>query len=219
MEISKKAFVAILVSFVLATAFMGGVTIYVIQENNRVVAQYNVLVEDYNELVKFLKSGGNLGEVGLTPVVHSRVRMWKDGKLIFDEYNAGAVTNLGDNMTLFWLFGDTDMQYVDIPYMDNCTFISIGNDDASLGVTSTVLPGEWNRTAGTIEDEDQSCLNVTCTFYPDASGPYTADCIGLNTNATASANNLIMYDTFTEVSGIDDTFTINVEFKVSVAHS
>ena len=150
--------------------------------------------------------------------VHSRIRIWKGDDLVLDEYHAGVVTNLGDNQTLFKLFGDTDMQYGVIPFTDNATFISIGNQ-GSLSTSSVVLPGEWNRTAGTVEDEAQSQLNITCTFYPDDSGPYTADCIGLNFNATASANNLWAYDTFTEVTGIDDTFTINVEFQVSVSHS
>jgi hypothetical protein len=56
---------------------------------------------------------------------------------------------------------------------------------------------------------------LTCTFYPDDGGPYTADCIGLNYDD--AGNNLWGYDTFSEVTGIDDTFTINVEFKVSVS--
>lgn len=150
--------------------------------------------------------------------VHSRIRVYKDGVLVFSEYHPGVVTNLGDNMTLFKLFGDTDMQYVDIPFTDNATYISIGNQ-GSLSASSVVLPGEWNRTAGAIDNESQSSLNVSCTFYPDNAGPYTADCIGLNFNATASANNLWAYDTFTEVSGIDETYTINVDFSVSVSHS
>jgi len=80
------------------------------------------------------------------------------------------------------------------------------------------LPGEWNRTAGSIEVIGQSQINITATFYPDT-GPYTADCIGLNFNGTAAKNNLWGYDTFTEVTGIDDTFTINVEFSVTVSHT
>jgi len=162
-----------------------------------------------------------VGEVGVdleAKSIHSRIRIWRGNELILDEWRAGVVTDLGDNMTLFWIFGDTDMQVNAIPYTDNGTLSSIGNQ-GTLTSAITVLPGEWNRTTATVEDEVQSQLNLTCTFYPDDSGPYTADCIGLNTNATASANNLIMYDTFTEVTGIDETFTINVEFQVSVSHS
>ena len=161
---------------------------------------------------------GNVGVDLETGSVHSRIRIWKGDKLILDEWNAGVVTKLGDNMTLFWIFGDSDMQYPFVLYADNCTNISIGNQ-GTLNEDSTVLPGEWNRTIGTVQNQTQSSLNVTCTFYPDNGGPYTADCIGLNANATATANNLVMYDTFTEVTGIDETFTITVEFKVSVSHS
>jgi len=158
------------------------------------------------------------GSVGVdfeTWSIHSRIRMWQNGELVFDQYNSGAVTDIGDNATLMWIFGDADYNVDD--YLDNATYISIGNDDASLGTTSTILPGEWNRTIGAVEDQSQSWLNITCTFYP-GTGPYTADCIGLNWES-AGDNNLWAYDTFTEATGIDDTFTINVEFKVSVSHT
>ena len=161
---------------------------------------------------------GNLGVDLETSSIHCRIRMYKDGELVFDQYHTGVVTDLGDNITLFKLFGDTDMQANNVAFTENCTFISIG-DQGSLSESSDVLPGEWNRTAGTIDNEYQSYLNVSCTFYPDNAGPYTADCIGLNTNSTAGAHNLLMYDTFTEVTGIDETFTINVDFKISVSHS
>ena len=152
--------------------------------------------------------------------IHSRIRIWKGNQLILDEYHAGVVTDIGDNHTLFWIFGDSAMKPSNGSYMYNVTYISIGNQDGgSLSSSSTQLPGEWNRTSATIEDQTQSQLNLTCTFYP-ATGPYTADCIGLNWHPlNASNNNLWAYDTFTEVTGIDDTFTINVEFKVSVSHT
>lgn len=174
------------------------------------------------QYANILNLQGNIaGNVGIdleSDSVHCRIRMWKDGELFFDEYHSGVVTDLGDNTTLFKLFGDTDLQNNTIPYTANCTYISIG-DQGSLSSASTVLPGEWNRTAGTVDNEHQSYLNVSCTFYPDNAGPYTADCIGLNMNNTAQAENLLMYDTFTEVTGIDETFTINVDFKISVSHS
>ena len=68
-----------------------------------------------------------------------------------------------------------------------------------------------------VDTEIQSGLNVSCTFYP--SGSQTADCIGLNFGAGAGSNDLWAYDTFDQVTGIDDTFTINVDFKVTVAHT
>lgn len=163
-----------------------------------------------------LSLAGFIGVDFETWSIDSRVMIWKGAKLVMDEYNAGAVTNIGDNATLMWIFGDADYNVTE--YLYNATYISIG-DQGSLSTSSVVLPGEWNRTIGTVEDESQSWLNITCTFYPD-SGPYTADCIGLNwRTGIGNSGNLWAYDTFTEVTGIDDTFTINVEFKISVAHS
>ena len=181
---------------------------------NDLVEKYNGVVDAYNSLVEEATSSGS--QVGLQTEIHSRVRMWKNGVLIFDEYNAGVVTDIGDNQTLAWIFGDSN--YNVTAYMMNVTYISIG-DQGTLNTASTVLPGEWNRTTATLEDQSQSWLNLTCTFYPDA-GPHTADCIGLNWISTnASNNNLYAYDTFTEVTGIDDTFEIGIEFKVTVAHT
>lgn len=183
------------------------------EQYNDLVEKYNVVVDAYNSLAEKPASGS---QVGLQTEIHSRVRMWKNGVLIFDEYNAGVVTDIGDNQTLAWIFGDTN--YNVTAYMMNVTYISIGNQ-GSVSSAITILPGEWNRTLATLEDQSQSWLNLTCTFYPDA-GPHTADCIGLNWISTnASDNNLYAYDTFTEVTGIDDTFEIGIEFKVTVAHA
>jgi len=220
MEITKRELTAICISFVLILAFMGGVTLYVVDVNNRVVAEYNDLVEEYNKIIESLQ-GENTGQIDYVMEIHSRVRMWKAGVLIFDEYNAGVATDRGDNMTLFKMFGNTDLDNADLPYTDNCTFISIGNDTGTLATTVTVLPNEWNRTASTVggaNEYGQSWLNMTCTMYPSA-GPQTADCIGLNLNATLGANNLCFYDTFTQVTGIDETFTIVIEFKISESHA
>ena len=160
---------------------------------------------------------GNIGVEFEAGSIHTRIRMWKAGLLVFDEYHAGVVTDIGDNMTLAWLFGDSE--YNVSQYLYNVTYISIGNQ-GTLSASSVVLPGEWNRTQGTIGDKNQSYLNVSCTFYPDNAGPYTADCIGLNWRSTASSTgNLWGYDTFTEVTGIDDSFTINIQIRVSVSHS
>ena len=149
-----------------------------------------------------------------THSIHCRIRMWQNEEKVFDQYHAGKVTELGENMTLAWIFGDSDYNVTE--YMCNVTYISIGNK-GSLSESSVVLPGEWNRTAGVIDNEHQSYLNISCTFYPDNVG-YTADCIGLNWNSTASSTgNLWAYDEFTEVTGIDETFTINVDFKITVS--
>jgi len=168
------------------------------------------------QLANLSEIGGSIGIDFETLSVHARIRMWSNGEKIFDEYHAGVVTDIGDNVTLAKLFGDSDFNVT--AYALNCTYISIGNQ-GSLSTSSTILPGEWNRTAATIEDETQSQLNVTATFYPD-SGPYTADCIGINWESGIGKDTVLWgYDTFSEVTGIDDTFTITVEFQISVSHS
>lgn len=226
----EKRFSLIIAAFVIALLVSTCALGYVVGVNHQIVNEHNRLVQDFNELWQAysdLKGGyvdqdGHTGKIQYVVEIHSRVRMWKGDILIFDEYNAGVATDRGDNTTLFKMFGYTGLQDGDIPYTDNCTYISIGNDTGTLSTTSTVLPNEWNRSAadtiGGAGKYGQSWLNLTCTMYPDV-GPNTADCIGLNLNATDDANNLCFYDTFTEVTGIDDTFTIVIEFKVSLSHT
>jgi len=143
--------------------------------------------------------------------IHSTITIFKDEVKIFEEYHSGAITKLGLNFTLGKLNGNS--WYNMSQYLLNTTYIGIGNQ-GTLNSDSVVLPGEWNRTVGTIEDQAYNSFNITCTFYPDA-GPYTADCIGLYFH---SANNCLWgYDIFGEVTNIDDTFTIIVEIKVSAS--
>jgi len=149
--------------------------------------------------------------------IHATVTFYKEGKLYAQHHHAGVVTDIGDNMTIFWASGDSDFKVGSMLYSWNISHIGIGNQ-GTLNSTSTVLPGEWNRTAITsVDNKIQSTINFTTVIYPDSNGPYIADCIGLYINATG--NYLWAYDTFTEVTGIDETFTINVEFQVSVSHS
>ncbi len=150
-----------------------------------------------------------------TPV-HMNIKVYKQGKLLLSQYHAGAVTKLGMNMTLAKLTGDSTF-YNLTTYSMNCTFISIGNQ-GTLNTDSTVLPAEWNRTTATVEDEAYNSFNLTCIIIPDAGGPYTADCIGINfESGIGKDQTLFAYDTFTEVTGIDATFTITVEFIVSLS--
>lgn len=104
-------------------------------------------------------------------------------------------------------------------YTLNATYISIGNDTGSLGTSSTQLPNEWHREAGTIEDETQSQINMTCQITgAEISNTQVADCIGINWKSSGN-NNLWAYDTFTQVTGIDSTFTINIEFEIQQSHT
>jgi len=209
----KKSAYALWTLVIVSVFLMATLVVYIYGVNLQLVQEYNELVERYNHLVE--SSSGRKGLIGQITSIHMRIRIWKAGVLILDEYHAGAVTDIGDNQTLFWIFGPTQMQIGS--YMANCTYISIGNQ-GTLNTGSTQLPGEWNRTTATLEDFAQSQLNLTCTFKPDAGGPYTADCLGINW-ASSGNNNLWGYDTFTEVTGIDQTFTINVEVKVSVSYT
>jgi hypothetical protein len=131
---------------------------------------------------------------------------------VFEQYHAGAVTKLGLNVTFAKLTGNSSAYNV-TQYTLNNTFVSIGNM-GTLTTDSVVLPGEWNRTSASMHDCVYNGFNLTAVFYPGA-GPYTADCIGVNFQDGIGNNALFAYDTFAEVTGIDSTFTITVEFKIS----
>lgn len=147
--------------------------------------------------------------------IHATITMYKDGVKVFEQYHAGAITNLGANLTMTKLTGNVSNAYNGTTYNLNLTYISIGNK-GTLDASSTVLPGEWNRTSATMHDCVFNGFNLTAVFHPNT-GPYTADCLGVNYEDGIASNALWGYDTFTEVTGIDSTFTITIESKVTVA--
>jgi len=205
---------------VCALAWSGYTAYSLTLQYNTLVIQHNALVDQYNQLIEYLfslNSGEGASSIGQKSLVHMRIQIWDGDVLVLDEYCSGVVTDLGDNMTLYKWFGDADMQYESLAHNVNCSWISIGNQ-GTLTSASTQLPGEWNRTTLAVDNEHQSYLNASCTFYPDDQGPYTADCIGINC-ASSGDGNLVYYDTFTEVTGIDEDFTINVDFKITESHS
>jgi hypothetical protein len=104
--------------------------------------------------------------------------------------------------------------YAIAAYTLNTTHVSIGN--GTVTQASTVLPNEWARVQGNQHDAVPGGWNMTATITPPV-GPNWADCIGLNCGAGAGANDLMYYDTFTTVTGIDSSFTITVEFQVTGA--
>ena len=151
--------------------------------------------------------------VDFTPgSVHATITIEKDGETILDEYHAGAVTKLGLNSTFAKLTGNSTA-YNMTTYDLNLTYVGIGNQ-GSLDTDSTILPGEWNRTSALQHTLAYNSCNWTAVFYPD-SGPYTADCLGVYYES--AGNSLFLYDTFSEVTGIDDTFTITIEVKLSAS--
>jgi hypothetical protein len=147
--------------------------------------------------------------------VHTVITIEKEGETVLQEYHAGAVTNLGLNLTFAKLFGNST-SYNMTSYNLNLTQIGIGNQ-GSLSTSSVILPGEWNRTAADTQHSlSHNTGNWTVVIYPDALGPYTADCLGVYYEG-GSTNSLFLYDTFTEVSGIDETFTITLEIQLSAS--
>jgi hypothetical protein len=146
--------------------------------------------------------------------IHSTIYVYQYGKLIHTYHHPGVVTKLGMNLTLCKLTNNA--AYNTTQYSYNIAYMSIGNQGA-LTSDSTILPGEWNRTTGTIHDATYNQFNITAVFHPDT-GPYTADCLGLNFVTGIGVNySLWGYDTFTEVTGIDSTFTITIEAKVALS--
>lgn len=158
---------------------------------------------------------GIASNLGKAPI-HMTVSFFKRGttQLVFEQYHAGALTKLGMNCTLGKLTGNLT-GYNMTQYNLNLTYVSIG-DQGTLNSDNTELPGEWNRTAGVQHDCTYNSFNITAWFYPDT-GPHTADCIGLNFESGISNGALWGYDTFNEKTGIDDTFDIKVEIKVTIS--
>jgi hypothetical protein len=165
---------------------------------------------------QYLKLNGSMGISFTCASLHTKYTFEKDGKVVFQQYHDGAVTNLGLNTTLAKLTGYSTY-YNDTVFDLYTTWVGIG-DKGSLDADSVILPGEWNRTSATIHDATYNSFNLTAVFHPDT-GPYTADCIGVYYEGTEGGGpeSLWGYDTFNEVTGIDETFTITIEIKISVS--
>jgi hypothetical protein len=149
--------------------------------------------------------------------IHCTITIEKDGEKILEEYHAGVMTQQGLNQTLGKLTANfTAAGYNSTSFPMNITHVCIGNDTGTLGATSINLPNEWNKTAGTHHDKVYNSFNITAVFT-GAEASQTADCIGLCYDDTINDGSLFCYDTFSEVTGIDSTFTITVEFKVSIS--
>lgn len=162
---------------------------------------------------------GSVGTSFSVGSIHATITMTKNGEKVFEQYHAGVLTQLGMNYTMGRLTGNASY-YNMTTYpttASNITYVSIGNA-GSLSNAITVLPGEWNRTTALQHYGLYNSCNFTAVFHPDT-GPYTADCIGLNFySATIGANYTLWgYDTFSEVTGIDNTFVITIEFKITVS--
>lgn len=172
-----------------------------------------LLTSAYYTSLNIYGSAGLDFEVGS---IHANIIMTRNGVEVFHQYHAGAMTNLGANLTMAKLTGNLTGAYNATTYMLNTTWISIGNA-GTLNAASTVLPGEWNRTTTTMHDCTYNSFNLTAVFS-GTTGTQTADCIGINYETGIGKDGTLWgYDTFTEVTGIDSTFTITIEFKISVS--
>lgn len=164
-------------------------------------------------------TSGSLGKIGFE--VHSTITFWRYGQIVFQEYHAGSFTYLGYNLTFAKLLGNASL-YNGTLFNLNTTFVSIGWTDtsANMNQTLTVLPNEWNRTSGSSHDiivnANPSSFNLTGIIHPDV-GPYNASCIGINYESGIGNNALLCYDTFTKKTGIDNTYTITIEWIVKAA--
>lgn len=159
--------------------------------------------------------GGSVGTSFSVGSIHATITMTRGGVKVFEQYHAGYITKLGMNCTMAKLTGNATY-YNMTTYPLNITFISIGNK-GTLDTDDTVLPGEWNRTTAVQHDTLYNSCNFTAVFYP-STGPYTADCIGLNwEGGIGNDYSLWGYDTFSEVTGIDPTFVVTIEFKITVS--
>jgi hypothetical protein len=166
------------------------------------------------------KEWSSIGVEFTTASIHTTITMTKDDVPIYYGYHAGSVTNLGKNFTICKLtgLGPTSSGYNLTTYMLNLTSVGIGNM-GTLTASSVILPGEWNRTASTLHDLTYNTFNMTTVIHPSGSG-LTADCLGVyyeGTSANATASSLWGYDTFSEVTGIDNTFTITLEIIITVS--
>jgi len=145
--------------------------------------------------------------------VHMIIKFWKDGKIVFQQYHAGFKTSLGMNVTFAKETGNATL-YNMTQYNFNTTFVSIGNGTAPT-IASTILPNEWAKVVGVQHAGTYGGYNITAVITPPV-GPNWADCIGLNFEAVGLGfHDLIYYDTFSTVKGIDNSFTITVEFQVT----
>ncbi len=163
----------------------------------------------------YLFINGSVGTSFSVGSIHSTITMTRDGVKVFEQYHAGVLTTLGMNFTMAKITGNTSY-YNMTAFPMNLSCVSIGNA-GSLSSAITVLPGEWNRTACLQHDGTYNSCNFTAVFR-GTTGSQTADCIGLNWEAGIGNDySLWGYDTFDEVTGIDSTFVITIEMKISVS--
>jgi hypothetical protein len=205
LEISGKKFVCIVVAVAAAFMLVGGLFMYSMTTIN-IVASANLGLGAANSGVPTLE-------------VHTTVDVYDgSGKLVSHTYHAGYFTYQGMNMTLCKWAGNNTLYNAlggnSTTYLYNITYVSLGYNSSGFTQTETVLPWEWTRDeVSQINGSTTSrTINFTGSITPPAGGPYSGNLIGLNCETTANATDLIAYDVWGPVTGIDATFTITYNF-------
>lgn len=143
--------------------------------------------------------------------IDSTIYFYQNGHLVHVEYGHEPLTNLGLNLTFAKLTGS--LSYNQSTYLLNTTFVSLG--DGSVSATITKLPNEFIRVSGVIHAQVYNGFNITGTFT-GFSGTNSSNCMGINyESASLGFNDLFAYVAFSEVTGIDSSFTITCEIQVS----
>ncbi len=202
-------------------------TFEVILQNNQLTAKYDSLLGQYsnlndafNRLINAIALGQSLpqGQVShLNYTITATITFRRNGKIVYEYAGLDPLTTQGLTLNLAKLTGN-GTYYNMTTYNFNATWLSVGYGTVSS--SSVVLPGEWDRVAGSQIALTATSFNMTATLIPPAGGPYSANCFGINyESATANTTDLYCYTTFGTVTGIDGNFTITPNVEVQLITS
>jgi hypothetical protein len=133
-----------------------------------------------------------LGNAGLEWQFNTRfdmlVQQYRGGKLVSQALHAMTVTNFGKDWVEQQLFSDVN-------YTDNALYISVSNDETSVGASWVILPSEvtnngLGRADGAYTSTGVGAANVTKTF--SVSGTQSTCLYGINAAAYASYPNSLI---------------------------
>jgi hypothetical protein len=159
----------------------------------------------------FINQKGNTMSINYQ--VNAEITFKKNGKVVYHFSGLDALTNQGLNLTFCKLTGDNTF-YNMTTYNMNTTRVSLGNYTTALSSSSTNLGGEWIRVSGTIHAQAYNGFNITGTFS-GLTGTNSSNCMGIEYGgATMNNNDLWGYITFSQITGIDSSFTITAEIQV-----
>jgi hypothetical protein len=188
-------------------------------QNGIIVDKYNNLTVEFNKLLGQLQQNSGIqGTNNVKLNITGTITVSQNGKVIRTIQGDDPLTTYGETLVLDKLTGNATY-YNATQYVFNCTWITIG--DGSVSAASTVLPWEWDRVVASFPSSAMTAtsFNMTVTFTPPQSG-LKANCMGINCqSATANTTDLVSYITFTEITGIDATFTFTLNMEIAVTTS